>query len=216
MARRVPLEEKIWTIYNPGKDGRTNDLTKDELTPDRYLRYDENNCRRETVAMAPAGSRVLCGWGAVWIRSGNQHHPHVASTAAAVPQMPRFRFENYNHRQRPSRYHVYAVLVDGARIWRARTMAWVYTKTEMETYSTKDGLAHRAVLCWLWTTHGDVWGGTMGGLSRISGGRSSLYAVELGLSNNVVYGVSVEGENVWVATAPALAAQSAHRRVVAL
>ena len=42
----------------------------------------------------------------------------------------------------------------------------------------------------------------MGGLSRISGGRIVSYTqLNSGLSNDVVYGVSVEGENVWVATA---------------
>jgi ligand-binding sensor domain-containing protein len=42
----------------------------------------------------------------------------------------------------------------------------------------------------------------MAGLSRISGGRiDSFTQLNSGLSNDVVYGVSVEGENVWVATA---------------
>ena len=42
----------------------------------------------------------------------------------------------------------------------------------------------------------------MGGLSRISGGRIDTFTqLNSGLSNDVVYGVSVEGENVWVATA---------------
>ena len=42
----------------------------------------------------------------------------------------------------------------------------------------------------------------MGGLSRVSGGRIDTYTqLNSGLSNDVVYGVSVEGENVWVATA---------------
>jgi ligand-binding sensor domain-containing protein len=42
----------------------------------------------------------------------------------------------------------------------------------------------------------------MGGLSRVSGGRIDTYTqLNSGLSNNVVYGLSVESENVWVATA---------------
>jgi ligand-binding sensor domain-containing protein len=64
-------------------------------------------------------------------------------------------------------------------------------------------LAHRAVLSLaLDKRTGDVWAGTMGGLSRISAGRIESYTqLNSGLSNAVVYGVSVEGENVWVATA---------------
>ncbi len=66
-----------------------------------------------------------------------------------------------------------------------------------------DGLAHRAVLSLaLDKNTGDVWAGTMGGLSRISQGRIDTFTqLNSGLSNDVVYGVSVESENVWVATA---------------
>jgi hypothetical protein len=56
----------------------------------------------------------------------------------------------------------------------------------------RDGLAHRAVLSLaLDKRTGDVWAGTMGGLSRISGGRiDSFTQLNSGLSNDVVYGVS--------------------------
>ena len=87
---------------------------------------------------------------------------------------------------------------------RARRTGWrVYENHAWKTYTTKDGLAHRAVLSLALDKHtGDVWAGTMGGLSRISGGRIDTYTqLNSGLSNDVVYGVSVEGENVWVATA---------------
>ena len=87
---------------------------------------------------------------------------------------------------------------------RARKTAWPSTRIgKWKTYTTKDGLAHRAVLSLaLDKRTGDVWAGTMGGLSRISGGRIDSYTqLNSGLSNDVVYGVSVEGENVWVATA---------------
>jgi len=42
----------------------------------------------------------------------------------------------------------------------------------------------------------------MGGLSRISGGHiDSFTQLNSGLSNDVVYNISIEGENVWIATA---------------
>ena len=79
----------------------------------------------------------------------------------------------------------------------------LYENGKWKTFTTKDGLAHRAVLSLaLDKRTGDVWAGTMGGLSRISGGRIDTFTqLNSGLSNDVVYGVSVEGENVWVATA---------------
>ena len=49
---------------------------------------------------------------------------------------------------------------------------------------------------------GDVWAGTMGGLSRISAGRIDTFTqLNSGLSNDIVYGVGVQGDFVWTATA---------------
>ena len=156
------------------------------------------------IAMALVAAAFL----AAEVRSGfaqaTQHHPHVASTAATAPLVPRFRFENYTTANGLPDNHVYSVLVDGARIWAGTDNGLgLYQDGKWKTYSTKDGLAHRAVLSLaLDKRTGDVWAGTMGGLSRISGGRIVSYTqLNSGLSNDVVYGVSVEGENVWVATA---------------
>ena len=118
--------------------------------------------------------------------------------------MPRFRFENFTTANGLPDNHVFSVLVDGDRIWAGTENGLgVYENGEWKTYTTADGLAHRAVLSLaLDKRTGDVWAGTMGGLSRISGGRIDTFTqLNSGLSNDVVYGVSVEGENVWVATA---------------
>ncbi|MGO8934802.1 MAG: two-component regulator propeller domain-containing protein [Terracidiphilus sp.] len=131
-------------------------------------------------------------------------HPHSESKTATVPLMPRYRFENYTTANGLPDNHVYAVLVDGDRIWAGTDNGLgLYEDGKWKTYTTKDGLAHRAVLSLaLDKRTGDVWAGTMGGLSRISGGRIVSYTqLNSGLSNDVVYGVSVEDENVWVATA---------------
>jgi ligand-binding sensor domain-containing protein len=127
-----------------------------------------------------------------------------AKAASAAPQMPRFLFENFTTANGLPDNHVYSVLVDGDRIWAGTENGLaVYENHVWKTYTTKDGLAHRAVLSLaLDKRTGDVWAGTMGGLSRVSAGRIESYTqLNSGLSNDVVYGVSVEGENVWVATA---------------
>ena len=124
--------------------------------------------------------------------------------APAVPHMPRFRFENFTTANGLPDNHVYAVLVDGDRIWAGTDNGLgLYENGRWKTFNTKDGLAHRAVLSLaLDKRTGDVWAGTMGGLSRISAGRIDSYnQLNSGLSNDIVYGVTVEGENVWVATA---------------
>jgi ligand-binding sensor domain-containing protein len=121
-----------------------------------------------------------------------------------IPAMPRFRFENFTTANGLPDDHVFSVLVDGDRIWAGtQNGLGLYENGTWKTYTTKDGLAHRAVTSLaLDKRTGDVWAGTMGGLSRISGGRIDTFTqLNSGLSNDVVYGVSVESENVWVATA---------------
>ena len=132
------------------------------------------------------------------------HKAAAASVKAQPPVMPRFRFENFTTANGLPDDHVFNVLVDGDRIWAATENGLgVYEGGKWKSYNTKDGLAHRAVLSLaLDKSTGDVWAGTMGGLSRISGGRIDTFTqLNSGLSNDVVYGVSAEGEHVWVATA---------------
>ncbi len=154
-----------------------------------------------TVLLAGAlvGTSAECG-----MAQEAQHHPRGAAGAVTLPQLPRFRFENFTTAEGLPENHVYGVLVVGDRVWGGTNNGLgLYQDGKWKTYSTKDGLAHRAVLSLaLDKRTGDVWAGTMGGLSRVSGGRIVSYTqLNSGLSNDVVYGVSVEGENVWVATA---------------
>jgi ligand-binding sensor domain-containing protein len=132
----------------------------------------------------------------------------VAAARVAPPQglqgLPHFRFENFTTANGLPNDHVFAVLVDGVRIWAGTDNGLaLYENRAWKVYTTADGLAHRAVLSLaLDKRTGDVWAGTMGGLSRISGGRiDSFTQLNSGLSNDVVYGISIEGENVWIATA---------------
>jgi len=130
--------------------------------------------------------------------------PAQPQLAPAPPSMPMYRFENFTTANGLPNNHVFCVLVDGDRIWAGTEDGLaLYENHTWKTYNTRDGLAHRAVLSLaLDKRTGDVWAGTMAGLSRISGGRiDSFTQLNSGLSNDVVYGVSVEGENVWVATA---------------
>jgi ligand-binding sensor domain-containing protein len=118
--------------------------------------------------------------------------------------MPRYRFENFTTANGLPNNHVFAVLVDGGRVWAGTDNGLaVYENHAWKVYTTADGLAQRAVISLaLDKRTGDVWAGTMGGLSRISGGHiDSFTQMNSGLSNDVVYNISVEGENVWIATA---------------
>src|ERR1035438_10489842 len=94
----------------------------------------------------------------------------AASTAlAAASQVPSYRFENFTTANGLPDNHVFSVLVDSERVWAATENGLaVYENHAWKTYTTADGLAHRAVLSLaLDKRTGDVWAGTMGGLSRI-------------------------------------------------
>jgi ligand-binding sensor domain-containing protein len=126
------------------------------------------------------------------------------AAAAGLPDVPHFRWENYTTENGLPDNHVFQVAVDGDRVWAATENGLaVLEKGKWRTYGTKDGLAHRAVLFIAPDARtGDVWIATMGGLSRYSGGRiDSFTQLNSGLPNDVVYGVAVQGDYVWVATA---------------
>ena len=121
-----------------------------------------------------------------------------------------------HHRRRAARQPRFQVTVDGARVWAATEngLGFIRERASGKCYGTQDGLAHRAVLVRRrgQETH-DVWAATMGGLSRYSAGRFDNYTqLNSGLQNDVVYGVAVQGDSVWVATAAgAQPPEHAHR-----
>ena len=88
--------------------------------------------------------------------------------AAAAQEMPRFRWDNFTTAEGLPNNRVYAVAVDGNRIWAGTDDGLaLYNCGKWKTFRTKDGLAHRAVLSLAIDkkTH-DVWIATMGGLNR--------------------------------------------------
>jgi len=72
-----------------------------------------------------------------------------------------------------------------------------------KTYTTEDGLVHNGVLSIdVSELTGDVWVGTMGGLSRWSAGRFENFTqLNSGMPNDLIYSVTCDGREVWMATA---------------
>ena len=128
----------------------------------------------------------------------------AAAALAAAQDMPRFRWENFTTANGLPNNHVYCALVDGDRVWAGTDNGLgVLENGKWTIYRPKDGLAHQAVLSLaLDKRTGDLWAGTMGGLSRVSAGRIDTFTqLNSGLSNDIVYGVGVRGDFVWTATA---------------
>src|SRR5512140_3602456 len=113
----------------------------------------------------------------------------AAPLFAATPDMPRFQWENFTTANGLPDNHVFCVLVDGPRIWAGTENGLgVLENGKWKIIRPPDGLAHRAVLSLaLDKRTGDVWAGTMGGLSRISPGRVDTFTqLNSGLSNDIV------------------------------
>ncbi len=98
---------------------------------------------------------------------------------------------------------VYCVAVDGDKVWAGTDNGLgLYEKGKWKSFGVKDGLAFPAVLALaIDPASHDVWAATMRGLNRISAGRFKTYTqLNSGLPNDVVFGVAVENQNVWIAT----------------
>ena len=97
----------------------------------------------------------------------------------------------------------YCVRIDGERVLVGTHEGLaVYEQNKWTTYTSEDGLAHNGVLAIdINEFTGDVWLGTMGGLSRWSGGRFENFTqMNSGMPNDLIYSVICDGNDVWVAT----------------
>ena len=98
---------------------------------------------------------------------------------------------------------VFCVAVDGDRVWAGTDSGLgLYEDGKWKSFGVKDGLSYPAVLSLaLDPASGDLWAGTMKGLTHYSAGRWETFnQFNSGLPNDVVFGVAVENQNVWVAT----------------
>ena len=99
--------------------------------------------------------------------------------------------------------HVYCVRIDGERVLAGTHDGLaVYENGKWKTYTTTDGLPHNGILSIdVSQVTGDVWIGTLGGLSRWSGGKFENFTqLNSGMPNDLVYCVICDGKDVWVAT----------------
>lgn len=97
----------------------------------------------------------------------------------------------------------YTVRIDGNRVLvGTHDGLAVFENGKWKTYTTKDGLPHNGIVSIdVSELTGDAWIGTLGGLSRWSGGKFENFTqLNSGMPNDLVYGVYCDGKDVWVAT----------------
>jgi ligand-binding sensor domain-containing protein len=114
------------------------------------------------------------------------------------------RWKNFTTRDGLPSDHAYCVRIDGERVLVGTHEGLaVYENGKWKTLTTKDGLPHNGVITIdVSEITGDVWIGTLGGLSQWSGGKFRNYTqFNSGLPNDLIYGLTCTGNDVWVATA---------------
>lgn len=134
----------------------------------------------------------------------------AASSTSDLPFPLIKRFENFGINEGIPSHKVHCVLTasDG-KLWVGTYHgALVREEGKFRKIGVEEGLTHPMVMCMVEDTrNGDMWIGTMRGLNRYSAGRLTTYTqTTSGLPNNVVYGLEVMGDTLWVATAAGLGA----------
>jgi hypothetical protein len=98
---------------------------------------------------------------------------------------------------------VYCIAVDGDRVWAGTDNGLaLFEKGKWSTIGVKDGLSYSGILALaIDPATRDVWAATMKGLTHISNEKFEVFTqMNSGLPNDVVFGVCLENQNVWVAT----------------
>ena len=112
-------------------------------------------------------------------------------------------WKNYDSKNGLPGDKAYCVKIDGERILVGTHEGLaVLENGKWKTYTTDDGLAHNGVLAIdVDQATGDVWLGTMGGLSRWSTGKfENFNQMNSGMPNDLIYAVTCDEKFVWVAT----------------
>ncbi len=139
-----------------------------------------------------------------FVLAGRAEAGEGTDTALPFPLIQ--RFENFGQEHGIPSYKVHAVLkTSEGQVW-IGTWDGLCVRQEngqFKRYGPEHGLSHKMVLSMVEDpATGDLWVGTMRGLNKFSGGKITRYLqTDSGLPNNVVYGVDIVNDHVWVATA---------------
>jgi ligand-binding sensor domain-containing protein len=126
----------------------------------------------------------------------------VATKGITVPVFGHWR--NFTTKDGLPSDKAYCVRIDGDRVLvGTHEGLGVFENGKWKTYTTKDGLPHNGIVSIdVSKLTGDVWIGTLGGLSRWSGGKFENFTqLNSGMPNDLVYNVICDGKDIWMATA---------------
>lgn len=155
----------------------------------------------------PASMTVLvvsCALFFAWLSS------FAAAPRESVPFPIVEKFESFGIKDGFPTHKVHCVLpASDGKLW-VGTWKGMLVREEgkFRPIGVKDGLSHQMVVCMVEDPGtGDLWIGTMRGLNRYSAGRITVFTqTSCGLPNNVIYGLEIMSNTLWVATAAGLGA----------
>jgi len=141
-------------------------------------------------------------------QTDNTSASRPVSSAAGEKKMPYVytQWKHFTVKDGLPNDHIFAVRADVSNVWIGSEdgLACIDKKTlQIKSWKEKDGLPWRVVSALdVNQKTGELWIGLFGGgLARFSGGRfDHWHQLNSGLVNDVVYGVAIENDNVWVAT----------------
>ncbi|MGD0581874.1 MAG: hypothetical protein ABR974_02885 [Bacteroidales bacterium] len=169
--------------------------------------YNYNQSHRSLLAGLYAGLMMLNGFSAgAQAPSQNEKNSSVtANKAKEAGSMPVYgHWQSFTAKDGLPSDKTYTVRIvgDSVLVGTHEGLA-VYNKGKWHTYTTKDGLAHNGIVSVDYSKlTGDIWIGTLGGLTRWSGGKFETFnQLNSGLPNDLVYCVFCDGKDLWVATA---------------
>ncbi len=156
-----------------------------------------------SLTLAAGMALLLSLTGAPGVRAAE-----LATNDAPLPFPLIDRFENFQMKDGLPAHKAHCVLrASDGKLWVGTyNGALVREDGKFRRIGVEDGLSHKMVMCMVEDKRtGDMWIGTMRGLNRYSAGRITSYLqTTSGLPNNVVYGLDIMDDTLWVATAAGL------------
>jgi ligand-binding sensor domain-containing protein len=135
---------------------------------------------------------------------------HAAPSPDSLPFPLLERFESFGMKDGFPTHKVHCVLpASDGKLWVGTWKGLMVREDgQFRRIGVEDGLSHPMVVCMVEDPRsGDLWMGTMRGLNRYSAGRITVFTqTSCGLPNNVVYGLEIVNDTLWVATAAGLGA----------
>lgn len=156
--------------------------------------------RYHQLTVAFAASLFLLSGG--WCEDKNNQAGRLAGEPFVYTEWETFTTESTHHTLPND--HIFCLRSEGDRLWVGTEDGLaLYENGIWKSWKEEDGLPWRVVSSIAISPKtGDIWLALFGGgLARFSAGRfDHFHQLNSGLVNDVVYGVAVEGDNVWAAT----------------